>query len=208
MVTYATKIREDDDNRVASRVEAALESRIYEAYSAQEKRMERPYAFPKNSFMKYPGADESSLGGFRLVDYLPYHLTVASNQVSRLIAKAYQVRYGISIWQWRVLCTIGTEGPMTAQDVVSLSAMDKVAVSRAIQVLRKRGIVQRLRSKRDSRAYDLQLTTHGRAMYDDIITIALDYQDKLLSGFPAGDKDTLITLLQAIAGQAKVLSNE
>jgi len=158
--------------------------------------------------MKYPESSDSVSGGFRLVDYLPYHLTVASNQVSRMIAKAYQVRYGISIWQWRVLCTIGAEGPMTAQDIVSLSAMDKVAVSRAIQVLRKRGIVQRLRSKRDSRAYDLQLTTHGRAMYDDIITIALDYQDKLLLGLPAGGKDTLIALLQVIAGQAKALSHE
>lgn len=158
--------------------------------------------------MKYPEAGDPVSGGFRLVDYLPYHLTVASNQVSRLIAKAYQVRYGISIWQWRVLCTIGAEGPMTAQDIVSLSAMDKVAVSRAIQALRKRGIVQRLRSKRDSRAYDLQLTTPGRAMYDDIITMALDYQDKLLSGFPARDKDTLIGLLQAISSQAKALSRE
>lgn len=173
-----------------------------------ERKWSGEYAFQENSFMKYPEASDSVSGGFRLVDYLPYHLTVASNQVSRLIAKAYQVRYGISIWQWRVLCTIGAEGPMTAQDIVSLSAMDKVAVSRAIQVLRKRGIVQRLRSKQDSRAYDLQLTAHGRAMYDDIIAMALDYQTRLLSGFPVGDKDKLIGLLQAISSQAKALSRE
>lgn len=186
----------------------AIELQNYGLYKGRHGETERRNAFRRNSYMKYPEARDPVSGGFRLADYLPYHLTVASNQVSRLIAKAYQVRYGISIWQWRVLCTIGAEGPMTAQDIVSLSAMDKVAVSRAIQVLRKRGIVQRLRSKRDSRAYDLQLTSHGRAMYNDIIAMALDYQAKLLSGFPVQDRKVLIALLDAIASQAKALSGE
>ncbi len=142
----------------------------------------------------------------RLSDYLPYHLTVTANEVSRLIATAYHARYGITVWQWRVLCTLGTEGAMTAQDIVTLSAMDKVTVSRAILALRKRGIVHRARSKVDSRAFDLHLTKHGLAMYADIIPLALQYQEKLLSGLTEEDRQKLVSMLQTVACTARILA--
>jgi|CXWL01.1.fsa_nt_gi DNA-binding MarR family transcriptional regulator len=164
------------------------------------------YANQKISYMTNSESNGIAAGGLRLTDYLPYHLTVASNQVSRLIATAYQVRYGITIWQWRVLCTLGTEGAMTAQDVVGVSAMDKVTVSRAIQALRKRGVIQRLRSKQDSRAFDLHLTKHGRAMYDDIIPLALNYQEQLLSNITPEERKMLMDLLPKIRQQAIMLA--
>lgn len=46
----------------------------------------------------------------RLNDYLPYHLTVTANAVSNLIGGAYRARFGLTVWQWRVLCTLGAEG--------------------------------------------------------------------------------------------------
>ncbi len=145
---------------------------------------------------------------FRLVDYLPYHLTVATNQVSLLIAKTYHARYGISIWQWRILCTLGAEGPMTAQDIVSLSAMDKTTVSRAIQALKKRGIVTKTRSKTDSRAFDVHLTRHGEEMYAEIIPLALGYQDDLLSDLTENDREKLLVILQQVTNKARKLAEE
>lgn len=142
----------------------------------------------------------------RLSDYLPYHLTVAANAVSNLIGGAYRARFGLTVWQWRVLCTLGAEGPMTAQDVVVLSAMDKVTVSRAIQGLRQRGLVSRVKSKTDARAFNLHLTSHGRTAYQEIAPIALSYQDQILDDLSLEERRMLMELLRKVSAKARQLA--
>ena len=68
----------------------------------------------------------------RLQDYLPYRLAVTSNLVSRLVARAYQDQFGVTIWEWRVIAILGEGVPMTAQAISDSAAMDKVSVSRAV----------------------------------------------------------------------------
>lgn len=142
----------------------------------------------------------------RLNDYLPYHLTVAANAVSNLIGGAYRARYGLTVWQWRVLCTLGAEGAMTAQDIVLLSAMDKMTVSRAILGLRRRGLVHRAKSKTDARAFDLNLSSEGKAMYREIAPFALRYQSALLDGLSEAEKRQIMDLLQLITKRARTLT--
>lgn len=142
----------------------------------------------------------------RLSDYLPYHLTVTANAVSHLIGSAYRARFGFTVWQWRVLCTLGAEGAMTAQNVVALSAMDKVTVSRAIQGLRQRGLVNRVKSKADARAFELHLTAHGKTTYQAIAPVALDYQDQILEDLSADERRVLMGLLQKICAKARSLA--
>ncbi|KAF0174954.1 MAG: winged helix-turn-helix transcriptional regulator [Hyphomonadaceae bacterium] len=144
----------------------------------------------------------------KLSEYLPYHLTVTANAVSNLIGGAYHARFAISVWQWRVLCTLGAEGPMTAQDIVKLSAMDKVTVSRAIQGLRKRGLVHRVKSKADARAFDLHLTTQGQIAYREIAPVALSYQEQVLEGLSASERRNLMSLLEKISTRARTLLDE
>ena len=45
-----------------------------------------------------------------LDDYLPYRLSVATNAVSRLIARAYEDRFGLSIPQWRLMAVLAQDG--------------------------------------------------------------------------------------------------
>ena len=142
----------------------------------------------------------------RLSDYLPYHLTVTANAVSNLIGGAYRARFGLTVWQWRVLCTLGAEGPMTAQTIVALSAMDKVTVSRAIQGLRQRGLVSRVKSKTDARSFDLHLTTHGRTAYQEIAPVALRYQDEILDDLSPEERRLLMTLLRKVCAKARQLA--
>ncbi|MGA2364065.1 MAG: MarR family transcriptional regulator, partial [Steroidobacteraceae bacterium] len=55
----------------------------------------------------------SARARLRLQDYLPYRLSVASNAVSRLIARAYEQRFGLKIPQWRLIAVLADEGPLT-----------------------------------------------------------------------------------------------
>jgi DNA-binding MarR family transcriptional regulator len=142
----------------------------------------------------------------RLSDYLPFHLVVTANAVSNVIGGAYRARFGLTVWHWRVLCALGAEGSMTAQDIVAMSAMDKVTVSRAVLDLRRRGLIQRSKSKSDARAFDLHLTKYGKTVYEEIVPVALGFQDQILSRLSANERTQLMHLLKTVCSRARELT--
>lgn len=142
-----------------------------------------------------------------LPDYLPYRLSVASNQVSGLIARAYQDRFGLTIWEWRVVAVLGEAEPMTAQGLVEATAMDKVTVSRAVRALAERGHVARSRHRTDGRSALIRLSAQGRAMYDEIAPAALELETALLEGFSVDEIAQAKRLLAALEARAAALAS-
>src|SRR5579862_4997825 len=109
----------------------------------------------------------------RLDGYLPYRLSVASNAVSRLIARAYEDRFGLTIPQWRLIAVLAEHGPLTQQDIGLRTVMDKVTVSRATQGLVKRQLLQRVPHDEDGRSHHLALSKSGERLYGEISPVAL-----------------------------------
>jgi len=140
----------------------------------------------------------------KLDSYLPYRLSVASNAVSGLIARAYEDRFGLSIPQWRVICVLAEDGGLTQGQVVARTVMDKVTVSRAAQGLVKRRLVARSDHHADGRSHVLTLTEQGRGLHAEIAPLALAYEAALISGLAPDEVALLKRLLgrlQAAAGQ-------
>jgi DNA-binding MarR family transcriptional regulator len=143
-----------------------------------------------------------------LDDYLPYRLSVASNRVSRLIAKLYQDRFGLSIWQWRVLAILGAQNGLTAGQVAMRAAMDKMAVSRAVSALLARGLVVRKTSPKDARARILSLSETGAGIYTEIAPLAREQEQQLLEGFKTEDIAAGTKFLKALEDQAALLAGD
>lgn len=144
--------------------------------------------------------DEAAGAGasLRLPSYLPYRLSVASNKASSLIARAYQAKFGLTIWEWRVIAVLGEGRPLTAQAVCEATAMDKVTVSRAIRALDERGLVARKPNTADRRASDVTLTPDGAEVYAEVAPLALRYEQALLEGFTGQERDQLMALLEKL----------
>ncbi|BDX00236.1 MarR family winged helix-turn-helix transcriptional regulator [Maricaulis maris] len=140
-----------------------------------------------------------------LRDYLPYRLAVTSNQVSRLIARAYQDRFGLTIWEWRVIALLGEAEPMTAQALSDIAAMDKVSVSRAVKTLVERGLVVQAERESDRRSRDLHLTEAGRRTYREITPVALDAEADLLTGLDDAEIAKLAQMLDVLRQRAAEL---
>lgn len=142
--------------------------------------------------------------GLRLDSYLPYRLSVASNAVSGLIARAYEDRFGLTVPQWRVICVLAEDGGLTQVQIVARTVMDKVTVSRAAQGLSKRRLVTRAENKADGRSHVLDLTPEGRRLHAEIAPLALAYEAALISGLSpeeVGLLKRLLSRLQTAAGQ-------
>ena len=143
-------------------------------------------------------------GELRLDAYLPYRLSVASNAVSGLIARAYQDRFGLSVPQWRLICVLAEDGGLTQGQLVARTVMDKVTVSRAAQGLLKRHLVARSDHHADGRSHVLALTSEGAGLHAEIAPLALAYEAALIAGLApdeVGLLKRLLTRLQSAAGQ-------
>jgi DNA-binding MarR family transcriptional regulator len=143
-------------------------------------------------------------GELRLDAYLPYRLSVASNAVSGLIARAYQDRFGLTVPQWRVICVLAEDGGLTQGQIVARTVMDKVTVSRAAQGLLNRHLVARSDHHADGRSHVLALTKSGAGLHAEIAPLALAYEAALISGLSPEEVallKRLLARLQSVAGQ-------
>src|SRR5258708_39363520 len=123
---------------------------------------------PEEPASRPAGAEDElphSPAALKLDGYLPYRLSVASNAVSRLIARAYEDRFGLTIPQWRLIAVLAEDGPLTQQAIGSRTVMDKVTVSRATQGLVKRRLVQRAPHDADGRSPHRALSQARTRLY-------------------------------------------
>ena len=153
-------------------------------------------------------SSDASETGLQLDGYLPYRLSVASNAVSGLIARAYEDRFGLSVPQWRLLCVLAEDGGLTQVQIVARTVMDKVTVSRAAQGLVKRRLVTRSQNTADGRSHVLALTAEGRGLYGEIAPLALAYEAALIAGLAPEDVTLLKRLLGRLQAAAGQLSGE
>jgi DNA-binding MarR family transcriptional regulator len=135
--------------------------------------------------------------------FIPYRLSVLTNTVSMVIAGAYEREFGLSIPQWRVMAVLARYPDLSAVEVAERTAMDKVAVSRAIQGLLDEKRVLRAFDKGDRRRSILRLSAAGQAVYTRVAPMALRYEAELLSALSPSDQRTLDRLLARLMEQAK-----
>lgn len=144
-------------------------------------------------------------GELKLETFLPYLLSVASNTISGGIADLYAERFELSIPQWRIMAVIGRFDGLSARQVAERTAMDKVAVSRALKRLEDRGYLHRRMSSQDRRRSVLRLTREGRDVYDQVAPMAMDYERRLLRTLSPEERELLSTLLERLMNQARTL---
>ncbi|HEY5805326.1 MAG TPA: MarR family winged helix-turn-helix transcriptional regulator [Lysobacter sp.] len=141
------------------------------------------------------GPDHAQLD---LEHFLPYRLSVLSNRVSGTIARIYTERFALSITEWRVMAVLGRYPDLSANEVAQRTAMDKVAVSRAVARLLDAGRLQREIHGDDRRRSVLRLSDAGYGIYDEVAPLALEFERRLLQGIDGAERDVLFRLLDRL----------
>jgi DNA-binding MarR family transcriptional regulator len=124
---------------------------------------------------------------FELARFLPFRLNRLAAEISEELAGLYGGRFGIDIPQWRVLATLSSGDGRTAKAIVASTRTHKSTISRAVETLEKRGLIEAAQSTDDKRAYRLRLTAQGRKLFRELEPLVLDYERKLMDRL--GEKD-------------------
>jgi DNA-binding MarR family transcriptional regulator len=126
-----------------------------------------------------------------LAAFLPYRLAVLASRVSRRLSMVYQERFGISIAEWRVIAHLAHGERVSVRDIHDCVNLDKPRVSRAVMRLEAAGIVAKSASKADQRLVEISLTAKGWRLYGEIVSLARDYEQDLLSVLSAAERKSL-----------------
>lgn len=148
------------------------------------------------------GSADKAPGTFALEEFLPYRLSIVTQTVSGALSRIYASRFDLSVPQWRVMAVLGRYEPISANEVCDRTVMDKVAVSRAVQAMLRRGLVERTVDASDRRRSALRLSKRGRTIHNEIVPLALDYERRLLDSMTPEERAALDLLLQRLLQSA------
>jgi DNA-binding MarR family transcriptional regulator len=137
----------------------------------------------------------------QLETFIPYQLSVLSNRVSQAISAEYYRRFGLVMTEWRTMAVLGRFPGLSAGEVAERTAMDKVAVSRAVARLLERGLISRDTDRDDRRRSVLALSAKGQAVHDQVAPLVLACEQRLLSVLDAEELAQLHALIGRLGGE-------
>src|SRR5690606_4567529 len=122
-------------------------------------------------------------------------------------AHAYEREFGLSIPEWRVMAVLARYPDLSAVEVAERTAMDKVAVSRAVSSLLARKRLTRNHDDVDKRRSILRLSQAGQAVYKRVAPLALHYERQLLDALNPDERRTLDRLIARLTERARAIDH-
>lgn len=140
-----------------------------------------------------------------LENFLPYRLSVLANRVSRAFARLYEKKFALKLPEWRVMAVLGRQPGVTASTVTEMTAMDKVAISRALARLKEMGRVEAREDEVDRRKQKLFLSPQGLEIYRQIVPLAKRIEAELLSALTEADRQAIDRLIGHLMEKAATI---
>jgi DNA-binding MarR family transcriptional regulator len=136
-----------------------------------------------------------------LEHWIGYRFSLISARLGNFIAQMYASRHDLTMPAWRSLAVIARHQPLTATQLGKLTSSDPYKVTRAIELLVRRGLIRRDNDRADRRRASLRLTAQGRKVYQDIEKFVVRVERELTSAFNARELSALRQSLDTLDRQ-------
>jgi DNA-binding MarR family transcriptional regulator len=136
-----------------------------------------------------------------LQQFLPYRCNNLAEKISVSLSKIYIEEFGISVAEWRILVTLAAEAELQAKQIVKLTSMDKVRVSRAVSSLTSKQLLKKRDCETDCRAALLSLNAAGNRLYKRIVPQALAWEQLLIQPLSQTEQKVLFQIIVKLEGR-------
>jgi DNA-binding MarR family transcriptional regulator len=143
--------------------------------------------------------------------YLTRSLGFLLGDVSRLIRKRFDMRareLGLTRAQWRVLARLRRREGINQRDLAEILEIENITLTRHIDRLEDKGLVERRRDPADRRAWNLYLNEKVQPVLDRMRELSEMTRAEALSGISKADSEQLIDQLLHIKGNLLELDRE
>jgi DNA-binding MarR family transcriptional regulator len=131
--------------------------------------------------------------------WIPAHLLGLGNGMSRSASRVYLALFGVGVIEWRILSILSYTSYVTAQTICEEIDLDRAAASRSLRVLESRGLVRITDDVTDNRKRPITMTAAGKALHDQIYSIASKRVRLLMRGFSTDEVELLLSMFRRMA---------
>jgi DNA-binding MarR family transcriptional regulator len=130
-------------------------------------------------------------------DYLPALLA----QASRLISGEFHrvvTTHGFTVSEWRVLASLAGSEPINIGALAQITTMKQPTVTRVLDRMQARGLVERLPNDGDRRVTLVRITPAGTRLVSKLIPLARQHEQRVLEPFGKQRSEDLKTTLRKL----------
>ena len=134
--------------------------------------------------------------------FVPYLINHAASLFNLQFKKDLR-KLDISVIQWRVLAVLHGSPGLALREIVEKTAIDQPTLSRVIDQLHERALLERPARESDGRYLSLSLTKEGDALYERLWQLAWKHYQRGTANLTESETDTLISLLRKTISSLK-----
>jgi len=111
--------------------------------------------------------------------------------------------FDITIDQWLVLKSLQENSHLSQNEIADLVFKDMASITRIIELLVKKELVERHINNNDRRKFELKITRNGKKMIEMIYPIVHNNRKQALKGITKTEQNNLTALLEILINNCK-----
>jgi len=119
---------------------------------------------------------------YRLSNSFPYLLNRVGVRMGELFSRRIEP-YGVTLPMYRVLAALWESGDQRLSDLATVTTAEISTLSRLVGEMKRKGLVTRSRLEDNGRTVAINLTAKGKTMVEELIPIAVHFEEVAVSGY-------------------------
>ncbi len=137
---------------------------------------------------------------FDLDNAVGFVIEVTEQLMKRELRKSFK-NHGLDLtpYQWIVLYRLTQTDGLNQAEIAELTTRDRPNITRIIDVMERRGLIERRSSSADRRVNRVFLTDDGRRVFERLPRIVSEHLNRATDGIPAKDIEVTKSVLRRMA---------
>jgi MarR family transcriptional regulator, organic hydroperoxide resistance regulator len=134
---------------------------------------------------------------YRLSNSFPYLLNRVGVRMGELFSQRI-ASFGVTLPMYRVMAALRENGDQRLSDLAVVTTTEISTLSRLIGEMKRKGLVTRSRLEDNGRTVAINLTSKGKSLVEELMPIAVHFEDVAVSNFSEGEISRLKVVFREI----------
>ncbi|HLG81810.1 MAG TPA: MarR family transcriptional regulator [Bradyrhizobium sp.] len=144
---------------------------------------------------------------YRLTESLPYLLNRVGVRMGEFFSRRI-ASFGVTLPMYRVMAALWEKGDQRLGDLADMTSIEISTLSRLIGTMKRKGLVSRKRLEDNARTVAINLTARGKALVEELIPIAMHFEEVAVRDLPRHGLSDLKSTLSRIYDSLGTLAPE
>src|SRR5882724_7057822 len=134
---------------------------------------------------------------YTLTKSLPYLLNRVGVRMGELFSRRI-APFGVTLPMYRVMAALWEKGDQRLSDLATVTSAEISTLSRLVGEMKRKGLVTRSRLEDNGRTVAINLAAKGKSLVEELMPIAVHFEDVAVSGFSDSEVSRLKVAFQDI----------